>query len=343
MSMNNLELTPSTESKTNWRTWGTIAFLVACLLLGLALAEVYAPQPTVGVVRFADIIWFDTADRLTQVLEAARSDDRIAGVVLELSSPGGLATSSEKLFYTLLRLRQEKPLVIVIDDIAASGGYYMAAAGNRILASPSSYIGNVGVRGPRPFDPFIFPDELSTGPYKLTGGDRFDQIRQLDLLKEAFVGNVVHQRQLAEVNPLKTDARTVAEARLYVGSEALGLGLIDAEGSRSDAILAAAELAGLTDYTAQDLLPYFGFDFSLEFQEPTMTYTERVAERLPAAPEETAFMLDSRIPLAGAIAPTVIETHLTRLRTTAPTSLQGARQPLMSERRSRPQPKASQP
>jgi protease-4 len=300
--------------------------LAVCLISGLLLAEVFAPQPVIGVVRFANVIWYDTADQLLQVIEAARHDERVAGVVLEISSPGGLATSSEKLFYSLLQLRQSKPLVVVIDDIAASGGYYMAVAGNRIYAAPSSYVGNVGVRGPRPFDPLILPEELSTGPYKLTGGDRFDQIRQLELLKEAFVGNVVHQRKLAQVTPLQIDAETVAEGRLYVGSEALGIGYVDAEGSRSDAIDAVAELAGLTDYSVVDLLNYLGFTFRLEYQPPAADFASQIAKRLANAPADAVFLLDSRIPLAQAIKRTALEQHLLKLRAAAPGPLQAPRQ-----------------
>jgi protease-4 len=310
----------------HWRTWVALGFLAVCLTGGLILGELFAPQPLIGVVRFADVIWFDTADRLLQVIEAARQDERIAGVVLEISSPGGLAASSEKLFYSLRQLRQSKPLVVVIDDIAASGGYYMAIAGNRIYAAPSSYVGNVGVRGPRPFDPLILPEELSTGPYKLTGGDRFDQISQLELLKEAFVGNVVHQRKLAELTPLRIDAKTVAEGRLYVGSEALGIGYVDAEGSRSDAIDAAVELAALTDYGVVDLLDYFGFAFRLEYQPPEVDFASQIAARLAKAPADAIFLLDSRIPLTQAIERTVLEQHLLKLRAAAPGPLQSPRQ-----------------
>jgi protease-4 len=328
-----MELVQETRNNT-WGGWLALIFLILCLAAGLLIAELWAPQPVIGVVRFADVIWYDTAENLIDVIEAARQDERVAGVVLEISSPGGLSTSSEKLFYTLLKLRDTKPLVVVIDEIAASGGYYLAVAGNRIYASPSSFIGNVGVRGPRPYDPLILPSELNTGPYKLTGGDRFDQIRQLDLLKEAFVGNVVHQRELATLNPLKIDAQTVAEGRLYVGSEALGAGLIDAEGSRSDAVLAAAELAGLHEYGVADLLDYFGFGFTLEYQEPVFNVAEAVAQRLATAPADALFFLDSRIALTDLLRPTALERHLLQLRAAAPGPFQAPRQPLRSYERS---------
>lgn len=303
--------------------WGyavAASFLTACLLLGLGLAGYLAPQPVIGVVRFDDAITFDSAGDLIEVIEAAREDDRIAGVALEILSPGGIATSSESIFYSLLKLRETKPVVVAIDGLAASGGYYMAVAGNRIYAPSSSYVGNVGTRGPRPSDPAISPDELSSGPYKLSGGNRFDQIQQLELVKNAFVGNVVHQRANAEMNPLTIDAATVAEARIYLGSEAVAIGMVDAEGGLSDAVGAAAELAGLTDYRTVDLLDFF----HLRPVEPTPVVLARLDAFQATAPAGTIYLLDSRIPLPETISATDLDRQLMHLRAVDPASLTAA-------------------
>ena len=202
------------QSRTQSRSWEYLiwaGFLALCLLIGLALGQWLAPKPLIGLVRFAAAIDLDTADQLISVLEEARQDDRIGAVVLEVSSPGGLATSSESIYYTMLKLRSQKPLVVVVDGIAVSGGYYMAIAGNRIYAPASAYVGNVGTRGPKPDDPMLPAEEMSSGPFKLTGGSRFDRVHQLDMVKNAFVSNVVYQRQNADLNPLKIDAETVGE------------------------------------------------------------------------------------------------------------------------------------
>jgi protease-4 len=210
------------------------------------------------------------------------------GVVLEISSPGGDAGSSEKLYHAMLQLRQQKPLVVAIDGTATSGGYYMAVAGNKIYATASSDVGNVGVIIGRPFDPEILPGLLTTGPFKLSGGSRFDNVYRLELVKEAFVGSVVHQRSHSPYNPLQVDARTVAEAHLYVGSEALAVGLIDAHGSHSDAILDVAELAGVKKYQVLELTDYLGLPF-----EPSLEVRSMLDAALPGA----VFLLDSRVPL----------------------------------------------
>jgi protease-4 len=269
-------------------TLATAIFLVACLIAGLRLADVYAPKPVIGVARFEGLIDTASARQMGTILDAARRDDRVVGVVLEISSPGGDAGSSEKLYHAMLQLRQQKPLVVAIDGIATSGGYYMAVAGNKIYATASSDVGNVGVIIGRPFDPEIWPGLLTTGPFKLSGGSRFDNVYRLELVKEAFVGNVVHQRSHSPYNPLQVDARTVAEAHLYVGSEALAVGLIDAHGSRSDAILDVAELAGVKKYQVLELTDYLALPF-----EPSLEVRSMLDAALPGA----VFLLDSRVPL----------------------------------------------
>jgi protease-4 len=300
---------------TRWEYLIWAGTLALCLVVGVVVARWVAPEPVVGVVRFEGAIDFVTSDILVNLLEKARQDPAVAAVVVEIRSPGGLATSSENIFYSMLRLRAEKPVIVVIDGMAASGGYYMAAAANRIYAPASSYVGNIGTRGPRPADPYISPDELSTGPYKFAGGSRFDQINQLELIKEGFVNNVIAQRQNSPVNPLKLDKQTIEEGRLYLGSEAVAVGLVDLEGARSDGIIGAAELAGLRRYRVESLVTYFGTP------APTQPdYLQTIAELTANASPDTIFLLDSRIPLPNMMDGNALEEHMMRLRGIAPAS-----------------------
>jgi protease-4 len=284
--------------------------LLVCLVAGIAFGRWAAPEPVIGLIRFDAAIEPVAATGLIELLESARQDSRVAGVVLEISSPGGLATSAESIFYTMLRLRQEKPLVVFVDGIAVSGGYYMAAAGNRIFTTGSAYIGNIGARGERPTDPTLAPGEQSSGPYKISGGSRFDRIYQLDLVAEAFINNVIVQRQNAEINPLKLDKRTVAEARIYMGSEAVAVGLVDFEGGRADAILSAAELAAVTRYGVVNLVDFY--------RRPAPAtppdFTVAVRQMVETAPPAAVFLLDTRIPLPGIESDNAVERHLLHLR-----------------------------
>ncbi len=207
--------------------------------------------------------------------------------------------------------------MVVVDGIAVSGGYYVASAANRIFTPASAYIGNVGTRGPKPDDPTLAPEEMSSGPYKLSGGSRFDRVQQLDRVKEAFVSAVVHQRGQSEWNPLQMEADGVAEARIYLGSEAVALGLADSEGGRSDGIAAAAELAGLRDFAVVDLLEREAADGAV-FQPD---YRSAVKHMVETAPPDAVFLIDSRIPLPGLQENTEVERHLLHLRAISPASL----------------------
>lgn len=301
-----------------WETISAMVFLLACLGGGLWLGRAVAPEPVIGVVRFEAVIDFATAQQMIELLEEARQDPRVAGVVVEILSPGGLATSSESIFYSMLKLRAEKPLVVAIDGMAVSGGYYMAAASNRIYTPASAYIGNIGSRGPRPTDPYLAPDELASGPFKLTGGSRFDRIHQFDLVAENFLQNVVHQRQNAELTPLQADPATLAEARFYLGSEAIALGLADAEGGITDAIAAAAELAGVPTYAVLDLIEaYYEPPAGLVYSD----FPAAIQAMLQTAPPDAAFLLDSRMPLPGLGENSAVDRHLMNLRRVAPARL----------------------
>ncbi|MEX1021006.1 MAG: S49 family peptidase [Litorilinea sp.] len=301
-----------------WEIITAAVVLLAALGGGIWLARTVAPEPVIGVVRFEAVIDFATAQQMIDLLEEARQDPRVAGVVVEILSPGGYATSSESIFYSMLQLRAEKPLVVAIDGMAVSGGYYMAAAGNRIYAPGSAYVGNIGSRGPRPTDPYIAPDELASGPFKLTGGSRFDRIHQFDLVKENFLQNVVHQRRNAEMNPLQASPEVLGEARFYLGSEAVALGLIDAEGGLSDAILAAAELAGVSSYSVVRLIDYlYGPPATLVYSD----FAAAIQAMLQTAPPDVVFLLDSRMPLTGLGEDSAIDRHLMNLRRIAPARL----------------------
>src|SRR5690606_12067516 len=122
--------------------------------------------------------------------------------------------------------------------------------------------------------------------YKFAGGSRFDQIYQLDLIKEGFVNNVIAQRRNSPVNPLKLDKSTMEEGRLYLGSEAVAVGLIDLEGARTDGILGAAEIAGLRRYRIVQLDSYWDAPAPVQSD-----YMATIATMMQNATPDTIFLL----------------------------------------------------
>ena len=178
------------------------------------------------------------------MLNYARRNDSIKAVVVKLTTPGGGAADSERLYLEMARLREEKPVVIATGWISASGGAMMSMGANYVFAESSSFVGSIGVvvglARPQP------PGELliSSGPAKLTGGTNRTFTAMMEFLKDTFIDTVISERG----DRLKMTEAQLAEARLYVGLEAVQLGLIDAIGSESDAVEKSADLAGVSNY-----------------------------------------------------------------------------------------------
>jgi protease-4 len=230
-----------------WAFW-----ILLPLALGTALAFALVRPPQVAIIRFRGLIWSGSVDVLGPVLDRALEDARIRAVVFEIDSPGGEVTATEELYYRLLALREQKPLVVTIGDLAASGGYYMAVAGDYVYAKPASLVGNVGVISFLPsVDEQRFADEdyVATGPFKFSGGSRGDFVRQIELMKLSFLEGVFSQRE----DKLAIDRETLAGGEIYTGLQAMQVGLIDELGSRQESVAKAAQLAHLKRYRTIDV------------------------------------------------------------------------------------------
>ena len=229
----------------------------AAVILGLAIGAVVfffvAPgKPSVGVINIPfTVIDEGSTFVIGQHLDYALQDDSIKAVVISISSPGGGASSSERLYIHTRRLRDEKPVVIVMNGMVASGGYMMAMASNYIYTQPTSLVGNVGVVGISggPLPP-VWPEIITTtGPYKLTGGSRQHWVDLIDRAKESFGQMVIRERG----DRLRMTKAELLEGKIYSGSQALPLGLVDAIGETGDGVEKAAELAGIGRYSITDV------------------------------------------------------------------------------------------
>ena len=247
-----------------WRGAALVAALAGILAGVVALAVLYSGpvlglgpgvgqgKASVGVISLPPFIITENTNRIImRHLDYARQDDSIQAVVISLSSPGGGAAASEKLYLEVRKLREDKPVVVVMNGIAASGGYMAAMAANYVYAQPSSLVGNIGVVvggiSTLPFPPS--ERTIGTGPYKLSGADRQQWFGMLNRLRNSFVSKVVAERG----DRLLLSPEQVGDARLYIGVEAVEYGLVDAIGSDSEAVAKAAELAGLSDYDVADV------------------------------------------------------------------------------------------
>lgn len=224
--------------------WG-----VTLLLVVWWLPRSLVPQPAVGIIQVKTDIWAGSVEFIQAQIKAARQDRSIKAVVVRLDSPGGEVVASQTLYLELQDLRREMPVVGSIDGMAASGAYYAAVATDPIYAKPSSGVGNVGVWAFVPDDLAVNDVILASGPFKLTGSNRAEFLRELDGIKQEFLVTVFSQRG----ERLKLSSAELSQGLLYPGREALRLGLIDHVGSQTEAIAAAAEQAGIAHHEVVDL------------------------------------------------------------------------------------------
>lgn len=194
-----------------------------------------------------------TSDRFVKEIDKLRKDNTVKAVVLRVNSPGGSVVASEKIRTALGLLKAEKPVVASYGNYAASGGYWISAGAQKIYSDATCLTGSIGV--------FSLIPEFSGATKKLgvnvvTVGsnkhsDMFSLMRPFDAEETAylqsyvediygqFVGLVAEGRSL---DPAKVDE--MAQGRVWVGTDALGPGLVDEIGGLREAVAYAASLAG---------------------------------------------------------------------------------------------------
>jgi protease-4 len=249
--------------KTKWLSHPLAKFLL-WLALPLAVGILLAlliPRPVIGVVYLRDAIDSYTAGGMISQIRYAYDHPEIHAVVLVMDSPGGTVADTESTYLELIRLRQKKPVITVVENMSASGAYYLAVGTDYIMVQPSSEVGNVGVRTTLPMAPIVLEEEVSTGPYKFFGDSRDATLRVLDPLKQGFYRAVVLGRGKA----LKATPDDVLSGKIFIGSEAVRLGLADSLGTQSDAIAKAAGMAHVWNFTVKDLGVAAGVSYSYAY------------------------------------------------------------------------------
>lgn len=237
---------------TSWYVAGPASVILGLVIGGVIFFFVAPGKPAVGVINIPfTVIDGNSSFVIGRHLDYALEDDSIKAVVIAISSPGGGASSSERLYLHTRRLRDEKPVVFVMHGLVASGGFMMAMGGNYSYAQPSSLVGNVGVVGISGGTlPPILPEIITTtGPHKLTGGSRQHWVELIDQLKDRFAKMVIHERG----DRLRMTEEKLLEGAIYAGGEAVSLGLVDEIGVTGDAVEKAAELAGIGSYKLVDV------------------------------------------------------------------------------------------
>lgn len=188
-------------------------------------------------------------------LERAEKDRSLKAVVLRIDSPGGSAAASHELYEQVLRLKRSgKKVVASFGDTAASGGYYVAAAADKIVALPSTITGSIGVISTVPNLQELY-GKIGYREYVFKSGAHKDMLspsRPLTPEEQQIMQGIIEEtyNQFVDVvakgrNLPVERVRRLADGRIYTGSQAKELGLVDELGGKREAIALAAELAGI--------------------------------------------------------------------------------------------------
>ncbi|MGF7040565.1 signal peptide peptidase SppA [Mucilaginibacter lappiensis] len=199
------------------------------------------------------------SERISKALRKVRLDNKVKAVVLRVNSPGGSSLASDVIWREVMLTKKVKPIIVSMGDVAASGGYYIACAADSIIAQPNTITGSIGIFAILPNMQKLFNDKLGvtfdgvkTGKY----ADLGDINRPLTPDEKLILQNNVNHgyddftKAVAEGRH-KTQAyiNGIGQGRVWTGSQALKIGLVDRLGNINDAIASAAKKANIKSYS----------------------------------------------------------------------------------------------
>lgn len=201
------------------------------------------------------------SEKVTKDLRDLRKDKNVKAVVLRVNSPGGSAYGSEQIWREVSLLKAEKPVVVSMGDYAASGGYYISCAAHKIVAEPTTLTGSIGIFGMMPDASELLNDKLGLhfdGVKTHKMADMGSMSRPFNAEESALMQQMVNQgyalftKRCAEGRhiPLEELCK-IAEGRVWTGSMAKELKLVDELGGLDTAIQLAAQLGKVKDYNLQ--------------------------------------------------------------------------------------------
>lgn len=235
-----------------------LSFIIFIFFLGFSLAHyiseegIFITGEKVGILEIKGIIKGSnpTLNNLVKLAE----NKHIKAIVLRVDSPGGTVGPSQEICLEIMKIRKKKPIVASLGSIAASGGYYIASSANKIIASPGTITGSIGVKME-----FINIQELlkklgleqeviKSGAFKDIGSPIRRMSKEERVLIEKLIKDVHKQfvKAIANGRNLSLDkVQEIADGRIFTGEEAKKLGLVDKLGNFRDAITLAAKLGGI--------------------------------------------------------------------------------------------------
>ncbi len=209
----------------------------------ISSSDIFAEANRIGVIWIKDTI--RNPLKYLDGLKTFRDDDKVKAILIRIDSPGGGVSASQEIYKEIIRTKTVKPVIASLGGIATSGGYYVACAADKIIASPGTVTGSIGVIAFFPNLEELFKKigyktiVIKSGKFKDIGNpDRAMTSEEEALLKDAvmeihkqFVRDIANARGLDEKK-----ISSIADGRIITGEHALKLGLVDDLGNFQDAV-----------------------------------------------------------------------------------------------------------
>ena len=217
------------------------------------------------------------SEKVIKDLRKLKDDENVKAVVLRVNSPGGSAYGSEQIWYAINQLKKEKPVIVSMGDYAASGGYYIACNADTIVAEPTTLTGSIGIFGMMPNAKGLTEklgvnfDVVKTNPYAdfgnltrpMTDGEKGLMQMYVNKGYELFLTRCSDGRGIS-----MEELDKIAQGRVWTGSTAKELGLVDELGGLDKALEIAIAKAGVDAYTVMNYPKKEGFLESLMNTNP---------------------------------------------------------------------------
>ena len=201
-----------------------------------------------------------TAKQMLKQMKKIAKDDKVKAVVFRVNSPGGSAATSEEIWHGVKTLQAKGlPVVVSMGDLAASGGYYISCGADYIFAEPTTLTGSIGIFGAFPNTKKLRDklgldmDGIGTNKHSRMGATIITE--GMNSEEQAMMQGMIERgydlftRRCAEGRKMsQDDIKKIGEGRVWLGKDAIGIGLVDELGNIDAAVAKAAELAQIEEY-----------------------------------------------------------------------------------------------
>ncbi len=257
-------------------TWGrrpevAVIGVYGTIMTGESSPPAPFPIPFLGSNRVTG------SETVVRQIRAAEEDGNIKAIVLRVNSGGGSALASDEIYNAISEAKSKKPVVASFANVAASGGYYVAVGADRIFAEPATLTGSIGVVIAFPVLTDFLEKDLGSRVEEYRSGENSSVLNPLhrwdgkdmkyvdEFLDETYTDFKTKVAEGRKLSLARVDE--LAQGRVYTGTQAKSLSLIDDYGGLEKAIQYAADIAGISDYyrVKMYVIPGLGLGSLLRF------------------------------------------------------------------------------